>query len=176
MLCCVVGRRKQYGGHHESNLRWCRAVVQRSWYDSSPVKFLEVSLVRVWPRRLVKAMFSLNCFAIRKVLLISGPLPSRVSDHDVVSPSLLQCAFCGHYRHISCIFKTFVRSRWCWLMVICPAETEFVARTTDLCPPNTERSQTTIYNNLKLTFNCLGVKKIQIHELKKDEISEYFNN
>ena len=133
---CVVGRRKQYGGHHESDLRGCRAVVQRSWFDSSPVKFLEVSLVRVWPRRLVKAMFSLNCFAIRKVLLISGPLPSRVSDHDVVSPSLLQCAFCGHYRHISCIFKTFVRSRWCWLMVICPAETEFVAITTDLCPPN----------------------------------------
>ena len=116
VLCsCVVGRRKQYGRHHESDLRGCRAVVQRSWYDSSPVKCLEVSLVRVWPRRLVKAMFSLNCLAIRKLLLISGPLPSRtklrdrVSDHDVVSPSLLQCAFCGHYRHISCIFKTFVR-------------------------------------------------------------------
>ena len=61
-------------------------------------------------------------------------------------------------------------------MVICPAETEFVARTTDSCPPNTESSQTTIYNNLKLIFNCLGVKKIQIHELKKDEISEYYNN
>ena len=112
MLCsCVVGRWTQYGGHHESDLGGCRAVVQRSWYDSSPVKCLKVSLVRVWPRRLVKEMFSLNCLAIRKVLLISGHLPSRtklrdrVSDRDVVSLSLLQCAFCGHYRHISCILR-----------------------------------------------------------------------
>ena len=45
LLCsCVVGRWKQYGGHHGSYLGGCRAVVQRSPYDSSPVKCLEVSL------------------------------------------------------------------------------------------------------------------------------------